>query len=177
MKWRGGGSRRRRDPQRDATSQVGEQLLNHLYYREETFFVVEGSSLRSAKATREAMACERLGDCLRLTILVRVRRPFTCGENAINATSSLPRRGTPSTASSRDIGSRVGGAYSRNLKRVRRLASATGCARNAKSTPVIGTSGSGPLLAICIRKHWLVWCSASIELSRRVYRAPDQLTG
>ncbi len=67
MAWRG--ARRRRDPQRDTASQVGEQLLNHLYYREETFFVVEGSSLRSAKATREAMACERLGECLRLTIL------------------------------------------------------------------------------------------------------------
>ena len=90
MAWRG--ARRRRDPQRDAASQVGEQLLNHLYYRGETFFVVEGSSLRSAKATREAMACERLGDCLRLTILVRVRRPFTCGENAINATSSPAQR-------------------------------------------------------------------------------------
>ena len=48
---------------------VGEQLLNHLFYREETFFVVEGSSLRSAKATREAYACARLGDCLHLTIL------------------------------------------------------------------------------------------------------------
>ena len=86
------GCSRRRDPQRDATSQVGEQLLNHLYYRQETFFVVEGSSLRSAKATREAMACERLGDCLRLTILVRVRRPFTCGGNAIDATFSPAQR-------------------------------------------------------------------------------------
>jgi hypothetical protein len=66
--------------------------LNHLYYRQETFFVVEGSSLRSAKATREAMACERLGDCLHLTILVRVRRPFTCGGNAIDATFSPAQR-------------------------------------------------------------------------------------
>ena len=48
---------------------VGEQLLNHLYYREETAFVIEGASLRSAKATREAYACARLGDCLHLTIL------------------------------------------------------------------------------------------------------------
>ena len=48
---------------------VGEQLLNHLYYREETAFVIEGSSLRSAKATREAYACARLGSCLHLTIL------------------------------------------------------------------------------------------------------------
>ena len=48
---------------------VGEQLLNHLYYREESAFVVEGSSLRSAKATREAYACARLGSCLHLTIL------------------------------------------------------------------------------------------------------------
>ena len=48
---------------------VGEQLLNHLFYREETFFVIEGSSLRSAKATREAYACARLGSCLHLTIL------------------------------------------------------------------------------------------------------------
>ena len=48
---------------------VGEQLLNHLFYREETAFVIEGSSLRSAKATREAYACARLGSCLHLTIL------------------------------------------------------------------------------------------------------------
>ena len=48
---------------------MGEQLLNHLYYREETAFVIEGSSLRSAKATREAYACARLGTCLHLTIL------------------------------------------------------------------------------------------------------------
>ena len=27
---------------------VGEQLLNHLYYREETAFVIEGASLRSS---------------------------------------------------------------------------------------------------------------------------------
>ena len=51
------------------TRRVGEQLLNHMYYREETFFVIEGSSLRSAKATREAYACARLGSCLHLTIL------------------------------------------------------------------------------------------------------------
>lgn len=48
---------------------AGEQLLNHLYYREETAFVVEGSSLRSPHALKQAMACQRLGNCLSLTIL------------------------------------------------------------------------------------------------------------
>ena len=48
---------------------IGETLLNHLYYREETAFVVEGSSLRSPHALKQAMTCQRLGDCLRLTIL------------------------------------------------------------------------------------------------------------
>ncbi len=48
---------------------VGEQLLNHLYYHQESAFVIEGSSLRSARATRDAYACARLGSCLHLTIL------------------------------------------------------------------------------------------------------------
>ena len=80
---------------------VGEQLLNHLFYREETFFVVEGSSLRSAKATREAYACARLGSCLHLTILVprpasvdlrASRRWRGGGGNAIDATLSPAQR-------------------------------------------------------------------------------------
>ena len=50
------------------TRRVGEHL-NHLYYREETFFVIEGSSLRSAKATREATCVRAARDCLHLTIL------------------------------------------------------------------------------------------------------------
>ena len=67
---------------------VGEQLLNHLYYREETAFVIEGSSLRSAKATREAYACARLGSCLHLTILRHPVDVDQCGEGVLGAPGS-----------------------------------------------------------------------------------------
>lgn len=47
----------------------GESLLNHLYYYQETNFVVEGSSLRSGHSRKQTAACTALGDCRRVTIL------------------------------------------------------------------------------------------------------------